>query len=196
MRPNQLVFDVETQYEFAEVGGRENLHLLKISVVGVYSYKEDKFLIFEEKNLNKFEELLLKTKRVIGFNIKGFDLPVLEPYFKRINIKKLEILDIMEDVMKNLGRRISLDNIARATLNTSKTADGLQAIRFFKEGKIKDLCDYCLQDVKITRDIFEWGKRFGKIKYLSRSEIIEEVPVKWQDVLEEEVDKNLQQSLF
>ncbi len=198
MRPNQIVFDIETQFEFADVGGRENLHLLKVSVVGVYSYKEDKFLIFEEKDLNKFEDLILNTKRVIGFNIKGFDLPVLEPYFKRINIKKLEALDLMEDVVNNLGRRIYLDNIAKATLNVSKTADGLEAIRFFREGNMKDLCDYCLQDVKITRDIFEHGKQSGKIKYLSYNLMnIEEIPVKWQDVFDEDIRyKNAQQSLF
>lgn len=197
MRPNQLVFDVETQYEFAEVGGRNNLHLLKVSVVGVYSYKDDKFLIFEEKDLDKFEDLILNTKRVIGFNIKGFDLPVLEPYFRKINIKKLETLDIMEDVINNLGRRIALDNIAKATLNLSKTADGLKAIKFFREGRIKDLCDYCLKDVEITRDLFEYGKQFGKIKYLSYNSMnIEEIPVKWQDVLEEETENNFQQNLF
>lgn len=198
MRPNQIVFDVETQHEFADVGGRENLHLLKVSVVVAYSYQDDKFIVFEEKDLGKFEELILNTKRVIGFNIKGFDLPVLEPYFKRINIKKLETLDIMDDVVNHLGRRISLDNIAKVTLNMQKTADGLQAIRFYREGNMKALADYCAQDVKITRDIFEHGKRHGIIKYSPfNSSAIGEIPVKWHDVFDQENPyKNTQQSLF
>lgn len=198
MRPNQLVFDVETQYEFAEVGGRENLHLLKVSVAVAYSYQDDKFIVFEEKDLDKFEDLILNTKRIIGFNIKDFDLPVLEPYFKRINIKKLDVLDIMDDVIDNLGRRISLDNIAKVTLNVQKTADGLQAIRFFREGNMKALVDYCMQDVKITRDIFEHGKRHGIIKYQPyNSSALGEIPVKWHDVFDEENPyKNAQRSLF
>lgn len=197
-RPNQIVFDIETQYEFSEVGGRNNLHLLKVSVVGVYSYKENKFFFYKEKDLDKFEDLILKTKRLIGFNIKNFDLLVLNPYFKKVDIRKLELLDIMDYVVKNLKRRISLDNLAKATLNTQKLADGLQAIRFYREGNIKALADYCLKDVKITKDLFEYGKEKGYLKYFSYNSMnIEKIPVDWKDVdKEDKVDKYSQASLF
>jgi hypothetical protein len=107
-----LVFDLETQKEFAEVGGRDKPQLLKVSVVGVYSYRQDKFLCFEESEMNEFRALLEQSKKVVGFNIKHFDIRVLESYLNGFDWRSVEIIDIMEGVYNKLGHRLFLNSIA------------------------------------------------------------------------------------
>ena len=79
-----LVIDVETKKSFAEVGGESHIRELGISVAGVYSYTQDAFFAWEEKELPQLEKLLEQTSHIIGFNLKHFDLPVLEPYLEKI----------------------------------------------------------------------------------------------------------------
>lgn len=179
---DHIVFDVETQHEFSEVGGRANPHLLKVSVVGCYSYKHDKFLAFEEKEIPEFEKMLKEASLLIGFNTKFFDYPVLQPYLKEIDLKKIPACDIMEDVAQILGHRLSLDSIAQATLGAQKSGNGLDAIRYFREGNMESLKKYCLDDVRLTRDIFEYGKTHGKLLYTSkyRPDALS-VPVRWEN---------------
>ncbi len=179
---DHIVFDVETQYEFSEVGGRTNPHLLKVSVVGCYSYQQDKFLAFEEKEIPEFEKMLKETSLLIGFNTKFFDYPVLQPYLKELDLKKIPACDIMEEVAQILGHRLSLDSIAQATLGTQKSGNGLDAIRYFREGNMEALKKYCLDDVRLTRDIFEYGKAKGKLLYTSKyhPESLS-VPVRWEN---------------
>ena len=165
---DHIVFDIETQHEFSEVGGGNNPHLLKASVVGCYSYKQDKFLIFEEKEIPELEKMLKSASLLIGFNTKFFDYPVLQPYLKELDLKSIPACDIMEDVTLVLGHRLSLDSIAQATLNAQKSGNGLDAIRYFREGNMEALKKYCLDDVRITRDIFEYGKTHGKLLYNSK----------------------------
>ena len=172
--------DLETQHEFSEVGGREYPHLLKVSLVGCYSYREDKFFAFEEKEISQLEALLKNIDLLIGFNIKYFDFAVLQPYLKEVDLKALPTRDIMEDVANVLGHRLSLDAIAQATLGAQKIAHGLDAIRYFREGNMEALKKYCLDDVRLTRDIFEYGKAHGKLLYHSKyhPETLS-VPVNW-----------------
>ena len=165
---DHIVFDIETQHEFSEVGGRNYPHLLKVSVIGCYSYKQDKFLVFEEKEIPEFEKMLKEASLLIGFNTKFFDYPVLQPYLKELDLKSIPACDIMEDVTLVLGHRLSLDSIAQATLNAQKSGNGLDAIRYFREGNMEALKKYCLDDVRITRDIFEYGKTHGKLLYNSK----------------------------
>ena len=122
-----IVLDLETQKSFEEVGGKSNLHLLRVSVVGFYSYDQKEFRIFTEWETPDLGSLLFHARLVVGFNIKRFDYPVLEPYLKR-KLQYLPTLDIMEDVERHLGHRLSLDHLAQATLGQSKSGSGLDAI--------------------------------------------------------------------
>lgn len=178
---DHIVFDLETQHEFSEVGGRDYPHLLKVSVVGCYSYLKDKFFTFEEAEIQAFEAMLKNAGLVIGFNTKYFDYAVIQPYLKEVTIKSLPSCDLMEDVTNVLGHRLSLDSIAKATLGTQKSGHGLDAIRYFREGNMEKLKSYCLDDVRITRDIFEYGKEHGNVKYNSKySPELHSVPVDWK----------------
>jgi len=169
MEKDILVFDIETKKSFEEAGGRDKLDQLGISVLGAYSYQRDRYFAFEEHELDKFKEWLKPAGLLIGFNIKSFDLPVLEPYLA-VSSYNLAFLDLMDDVVSSAGFRLSLDNLAGHTIGAKKTADGLQALRWYKEGKIEEIKKYCLQDVRVTKELYEFGKKHGHIFYLSREQ--------------------------
>jgi DEAD/DEAH box helicase domain-containing protein len=174
----RVVLDLETKRSFAEVEGRK-LELLGVSVVGIYSYKDDQFKIFLEKDIALLLPYLQRAELVVGFNIKGFDFPVLQPYFD-FNLTQLKMLDIFEEVQKNLGFRLSLNNIAQATLEIGKIGTGLDALKYFRFGQMDKLAEYCQHDVFITRELYEYGKRHGHLLYF-RGHRLETIPVNWAE---------------
>ncbi|MDL1872842.1 helicase [Deltaproteobacteria bacterium PRO3] len=165
-RGTKLVFDLETQKTFDEVGGR-NYEDLLISVLGAYRYDEDRYECFLEGELHRFENLLIDSPLIVGFNIRKFDFPVLQRYCK-IDTAKLPMLDLMEDIANRIGHRVSLDSVALATLNIGKTGHGLDAIDYFREGKWDLLKSYCLNDVKITKEVYDYGLKHGHVYYMTR----------------------------
>ncbi len=176
---NKLVFDVETKKEFAEVGGYRNIHMLGVSIAGAYDYAQDKFWAFEESELGQLEDLMAKAELIIGFNIKHFDYPVLQPYFKKINLAGLPTLDIMAELEQVLGFRIGLDALGQSTLGEQKSSHGLEALQWFREGKIEEIKKYCIQDVKLTRDLYEYGLRHGSLMVDTRNNGLKAVPASW-----------------
>lgn len=163
----RLVLDLETKRTFDEVGGRDHLDKLEITVVGIYDYSTGEYRVYEEKELGKLQNVLINCSLVIGFNHVSFDFPVLQPYLS-IDLNKIAAFDIMLDFQKRLGHRIGLDAIAQATLGIGKTGHGIDAIRFYREGKMEELKRYCLNDVKVTKEIFDYGIHNKKIYYLSK----------------------------
>ncbi|MBI2607506.1 MAG: ribonuclease H-like domain-containing protein [Candidatus Doudnabacteria bacterium] len=161
---NKIVLDLETQKSFDEVGGRDRNHMLKVSVVGIYSYSLNKFSTFTESQLFRLGEMLAEADQIIGFNIKNFDFPVLQPYLS-FKLNKIPHLDILEEVEKLIGHRVKLDNLAQTTLGTAKSGDGLMALKLFKQGRMEELKKYCLDDVKITRDLYNYVRKYGKLIY-------------------------------
>jgi len=157
---DKIVFDIETKNSFADVGGQENLKKLEVSVVGLYSYKDDKYFVFDENELRKIDDFLKRSHLLIGFSSKRFDLPVLEKYFD-FNLTAIPHYDILEEIEKTSGRRISLALLAEANLGIGKTSHGLEAVEMYHRGEIQKLKDYCLQDVRITKEIFELIKNQG-----------------------------------
>lgn len=179
MSLKKIVLDLETQKLFQDVGGRGKNHLLKVSVCGVYEYETDKFSCFAENELHKLAELLQNADQIIGFNIKEFDFEVLQPYLN-FNVHNLPYLDIIEDVQRHLGRRIGLDAIAQGTLGSGKSGNGKEAIVYFRSGRMDLLKKYCLDDVRITRDVYQYGLNNQKILYKDFFEI-REIPVPWKE---------------
>lgn len=182
---DSLVIDLETKKSFEEVGGKQNIRDLGISVAGVYSYNQNQFFAFEEHELDKLEEMLAGTSHLIGFNLKGFDNLVLEPYLKRTSIAKIAVTDIFADAVKFLGHRVGLAGLAQATLGESKSANGLEALEWYKKGEMQKIKDYCLQDVKVTRDLYDYGKKHGHVlfeSFIDRK--THSIPVVWGRALE------------
>lgn len=164
---NHIVLDIETQNLFSDVGGKENLKKLLVSVAGVYSYADNAFLTFSESEIPQFAKLLEKTDLIIGFNINHFDLPVLQKYLS-IDLNKIPTLDIMNEVVDVVGHRVSLDDLLTNTLNNKKSANGLLAVQYWREGRMDELKKYCLDDVRLTRDLYEHGLKNGEIKFTAR----------------------------
>lgn len=173
-----LVLDLETQKSFDEVGGRDRIHLLRVSVVGVYSYAQDQFQSYTEWETPGLRRILEEASLVVGFNLKRFDYLVLEPYLRK-KLGHLPTLDIMEDDQRHLGHRLSLDTLVQATLGEGKTGHGLDAIRYFREGELEKLKSYCLSDVRLTRDLFEYGKKNGRMLYRKNNQEYS-IPVNWK----------------
>jgi DEAD/DEAH box helicase domain-containing protein len=183
------VLDLETQNTFSEVG-KNKLHELRISVAGYYDSAADQYFCFEEKELHQLEDRLRKIDLLIGFNIKNFDLPVLRPYLA-MAVTELATLDILEEIKNVRGHRVTLQSVATATLNQAKSGSGHDAVRLFREGKMEALKKYCLDDVRITRAIFEYGRRNAKVFFKSERDYqVYEIPVSWEEKLAALPQKN------
>jgi len=176
---SKLVVDFETRRSFQEVGGKANLEALEISVAGAYDYDADVYHAFEVHELNHLEDLLEKSTLVIGFNSIEFDLPVLKPYLKRVNIINLEQLDIMKELQEVLGYRVGLEKVTNGTFGIKKSGHGLQAIEDWRAGRIQEIKDYCIDDVKITKQIYDYGLEHGSLKFNAGWEVYE-VPVNFR----------------
>lgn len=188
---NILVLDVETQKSFKEVGKSKAMSLskLKVSVVGVYDYQTGQYGSYEEKDMMELDRRLQAADLIIGFNIRRFDMAVLQPYLFK-SVDQLPVLDLLDDIESARGHRVSLDSVARATLKEGKSGDGAEALVLFKEGRMEELKKYCLDDVRLTKDIYEYGCRSGKIHFTSTWDFkTHEVPVNWKKTSEDLLDK-------
>jgi DEAD/DEAH box helicase domain-containing protein len=153
-----LVFDLETQRSFQDVGGRIGMRQLGMSVGVVYSFRDDRFRAYFEAEVPQLITALRQAELVIGFNLLGFDYEVLKGY-QDVPLEKAPTLDIMFDLKDKLGFRPKLDSVVQATLGAAKTADGLQALAWWKEGRLDLIEKYCSDDVRLTRDLYLFGKR-------------------------------------
>lgn len=176
----KIVLDLETQRTFEEVGGR-NYEDLLVSVVGIYRYDNQSYECYLEKEIHHLENLLIDCELLIGFNHRKFDLPVLQRYL-HMKGDEIPMLDIMEDIANTIGHRVSLDSVAQATLRVGKTGHGLDAIEFYRKGEWEKLKEYCLNDVKITKEVYEYGCENGHVYYLTRDGMDRKsVKVNWSD---------------
>lgn len=159
---NEIVFDIETQNGIAIDGVQ--MKDLRVSVVVAYEYATGIYHSFKEDELKNLWPLLEHADRIIGYNSLGFDIPVLNNYYPG-DLLVLHHLDMLVEVKKNLGHRLRLNDIAKATLKIEKSGEGLQAIEWFKQGNWEDLIRYCTDDVKITKEIYEFGKKNKQLFY-------------------------------
>jgi DEAD/DEAH box helicase domain-containing protein len=155
-----LVFDIETQNFFTDPDvGRNNFGALKISVVCAYSYDKDKYFSFEEDEMPAVAELFNRAGRIVGFSSNRYDIPVLHGYFRRLRIDcdlwKKERIDLLEEIELATGERVSLSRLAEANLGEKKEQHGIEAIALYKEGKMDELKEYCLKDVRLTKGIYD-----------------------------------------
>ncbi len=174
-----LFFDLETQRSFQEVGGRENIRLLRVSVAVTFSTATNAYKVYKEDQVPALIADLKAASRVIGFNLLQFDYPVLK-YYTTERLNDLPTLDLLADVYNKLGFRVGLDALANATLGKHKTADGLAAIRWFREGNMDKLITYCCDDVAVTKQLFEAGRDNGFVQYFDRQGRPQKVNVSWR----------------
>jgi len=178
MAKNIVYFDLETQKSADEVGGWDKISRMGMSVGVTFSTMRGDYRVYAEKHVNDLLTDLQRADLVVGFNVLRFDYEVLHGY-TTFDLRQLPTLDMMVDVANMLQHRLSLDAIATATFGVEKTAEGMQAIRWFREGKLFEIAEYCCYDVKLTRLVHEHGMRHRQLHYHNRFGKKLTVPVKW-----------------
>jgi hypothetical protein len=175
---NIVYFDLETQKSADEVGGWNNIRDMRMSVGVTFSTLRGTYQIYGEKQVNDLVAELLRADLVVGFNNLRFDYEVLHGYTV-VDLKQVPTLDMLVELQKSLTHRLSLDSIAVSTLGVEKTAEGMQAIQWYREGRLLEIAEYCCYDVKITRMVHEYGALHKQLFYRNRFGNKLSVPVGW-----------------
>lgn len=157
-----IVFDLETQNIFQDVGSNDPT-ALDISVATVYDSETEIYTTVVLDDIAQLWPILEQADALVGYNSNHFDIPLLNKYYPG-ELTHLKSIDLLEDIRLSFGRRLRLDDVAKATLGTKKSADGLQAVRWWREGNIEPIKKYCEQDVKVTKDLFEYARANGHVK--------------------------------
>ena len=159
----KITFDIETRNTFQEVGSTES-SALDISVVCIHDSLTDEYTSYLQEDLPKLWPIIEQADMLITFNGDHFDIPLLNKYYSG-DLTKIKSLDLLVEVRNSLGRRIKLDTLAEATLGKNKSGHGLDAITWWQQGEIEKIIKYCIEDVKITKEIYEYALKNGKLKY-------------------------------
>jgi len=175
---NIIYFDLETQKSADEVGGWGNISKMGMSVGVTFSTAGGEYKIYGEKQVDDLIKDLQRADLIVGFNNLRFDYEVLHGYTS-FDLSQLPTLDMLVELQNTLNHRLSLDSIATATFGVEKTAEGLQAIRWFKDGRLSEIAEYCCYDVKITKLVHEYGRQHRQLQYSNRFGKKMTVPVNW-----------------
>jgi DEAD/DEAH box helicase domain-containing protein len=177
---NYVFFDLESQNLFQDVGGRQNISQLKVACAVTWSSERNDFSVYWEKDVPALIDELKSATKVIGFNLRDFDYQVLQPYSPETRFASIPTIDMLQDINKALGFRLSLDTIAGASLGATKTADGIQSVEWYRKGELDKVAEYCQADVDITRRVFEFGRDNGYVFYKSKLGSKLKVNVNWK----------------
>jgi len=173
-----LVFDLETQYTADEVGGWNHIRDMRLAVGVTYSPDEDAYQVYTEADAERLIADLRAADRVVGYNLYRFDYEVLHAYTDQ-RLDDLPTVDMLADLRRVLGWRPKLDDVVAATLGERKSADGLAAVRWFREGRLERVISYCRRDVEVTWKVYDFGRQNGYVRVQGRSWRARRVPVRW-----------------
>ncbi len=161
----KIVFDIETKNIFQDVGSNDPVDL-DISIVGLYDYESDSYKSFTQEEFPSMWEIISKSDMLITYNGDHFDIPLLNKYYKKAglgDLNQIRSLDILKEIKNTYGRRMKLDQIAEGTFGIHKSGNGLEAVAWWKQGEIDKIRKYCLDDVKITKDVYEYAMKNKKL---------------------------------
>jgi hypothetical protein len=176
---NIVYFDLETQRTANDVGGWDKKSDMRMSLGVTYSTNLNEYRIYTEKRVNDLVQQLLRADLVVGFNIVNFDYEVLMGYTVLDLPGQLRSLDLLVEVEKTLGNKLRLDNIAQATLGLGKTADGVDAIKWWREKRLMEVAEYCCFDVKVTKLVHEHGLEHRELFYTDKFSRKQRVEIAW-----------------
>lgn len=163
----KIVFDIETKNIFQDVGSNDPVDL-DISLVGLYDYETNTYDSFLQEDFERMWDVLEKADIFITFNGDHFDIPLLNKYYKKAgrgDLAKIRSLDLLKEIKNSYGRRMKLDQIAQGTFGTGKSGDGLEAVAWWRNGEIEKIRKYCLDDVRITKDVYEYAMKNKKLMF-------------------------------
>ena len=164
---NVVYFDLETQKSADEVGGWNHISRMGMSIGVTYHAARSEYRIYGERHVDDLIKDLVRADLVVGFNHLRFDYEVLHGY-TALDLRQLPTLDLMVNLQNRLEHRLSLEAIATATFGVAKTAEGMQAIEWFKQGKLLEVAEYCCYDVKLTRLVHQYGTNHQRLHYQNR----------------------------
>ncbi len=198
-----LYFDLETKYSADEVGGWSNIMDMGMAVGVLYDTADGDFHVYLEHQVPALIAHLKQADLIVGFNHVEFDLRVVAGHQPTqelrhqlyLELRDLHHFDILQELKKVLGHRLRLDSLARPTLEVGKSADGLQSLQWYKEGRMDLIIEYCKQDVDVTRRLYEYALEHGELLYDSRSGI-KSVRLNWHLPQPQAADATEQMSLF
>lgn len=159
----KIVFDIETRNTFNEVGSRDPA-ALDLSIIVVYDYETDKYYSFLQEELPQLWKLIENADMLIGYNSDYFDIPLLNKYYPG-DLTQIKSLDILAEIRKSINKRVGLDAVAAGTLGSNKTAKGLEAVAWWQQGEIEKIRQYCIADVRITKEIYDFAMRNNYLRY-------------------------------
>ena len=157
----RITFDIETEGVFQGNGDFSNL---EVTVVGVYDSQTKKLTGYYKDELSRLWPVLEQADMLVGYNSDHFDIPILNKYYAG-DLTKFKSVDLLKEIKNVLGRRLKLDGIAEATLGKKKTGRGLEAVEWWKNGERERVMQYCLDDVKLTDELYKYALKHGKLKY-------------------------------
>lgn len=158
-----ITFDIESISD-SLVRGRVDVDEQELTVVAIHDSETNAYTAFFREDLPKLWPILERTDMLVGFNSDTFDIPLLNRYYPG-DLAHLRSLDLLAEVQKTLGRRIRLQSLAEATLKKGKKGDGLKAGDWWREGKKELVAEYCIEDVRLTRELFDYALKHGVLKY-------------------------------
>lgn len=167
----KIIFDIESQNTFLEVGSNDPTDL-DISVVTVYDSETDKYTTVDIHDLSPIWPIIQEADMLVGFNSNHFDIPLLNKYYPG-DLTAIKSLDILREIKDSYGRRMKLDQIAEGTLGVKKSGHGLQAITWWNKGEIDKIKKYCEDDVKITKEIYDYARANNHLKFKEGGEIMQ-----------------------
>lgn len=159
----KITFDIETSNIFQDVG-KADPALLDLSVICAHDSDTDEYTTYTQEELQNLWPILEKADMLIGYNSDHFDIPLLNKYYPG-DLTQIKSLDLLKEIKSSLGRRLKLDSVAEATLGKKKTGHGLEAVEWWKDGEVEKVREYCKEDVKITKELYEYALRNGVLKY-------------------------------
>lgn len=160
-----FVFDIESiSSSGSNVRGKIDVSDQELILIAIYDSHTDSYSSYQKEELPKLWPSIEQVDLLIGFNSDSFDIPLLNRYYPG-DLAKIPSLDLLTEVYKTLGRRIRLDSLAQATLGRGKSGDGLKAGEWWRNGQIDKVREYCLEDVRLTKELYDYAMAHGLLKF-------------------------------
>ncbi len=157
----KVVFDIETKNFFSDVGGNDPA-LLDLALVAIHDSETNSYQSFLEEELVRLWPIIERADVLIGFNSDHFDIPLLNKYYSG-DLTKIKSLDLLKEIKNTYGRRMRLDQLAEGTLGKNKSGGGADAINWWRAGDIERVRSYCIDDVRLTKELYEYALKNGKL---------------------------------
>jgi len=158
----KITLDIETIGEIS--GPVFNPLAMDLTVIAIHDSATDEYSVYTAAELPKLWPILERADMLIGYNSDHFDIPIINKYYSG-DLTTIRGLDLLKEIKNVLGRRLKLDSIAEGTLGRKKTGSGLQSIEWWKNGEFEKVKQYCIEDVRITRDIYDYARKNRSLKY-------------------------------